>query len=798
MNANPAVCRILRGARPGILSLALVLPGCGRKEAGPARTGLGRQDSVVLGSPATTALSNQGVVSLTRRALAETLEVPFRIEADVRRSIRVVAPAAGRLEEVFVRTPDQAVKSGERLALLYSPELVTAQRDFLLLDPGEDPVLTRQSEDLLQRMGLSTPSIRSIRASGKPMVRIPILSPKAGFVLEAPSAGTDAMDKNAIPSDPGMGGSMGGGQSGGYSGGNPEGSMGGMSGAGASGPQGAPAAVTSMRTGAYVTRGTVLAQINDLVYISATLSIPVRTAALFRAGDSVHFVVETLGFAAMARLDFLESRVADSGGNVQALAYLPNPGFRLKLGVFGKAHLIPKAETTWVLPRPAVHNLGERQMVWVRSKEDSGVFLAQEVRIGRMGERLVEILDGLSPGATVAENASLLLDPDVVLELRPTPEPGATPGEPADHAQGHSAPAEKEGHGTHPAQGGSGSEHSGSGHGSAAATLTLPENQVRLAGIRSARAGYAHLAPAQVFRGMTQFDARSQEMVPTRVEGRIETVPVPRPGEKVRRGQTLATIQSEALLSAQEEYLVARRSASKPSNLELIRSQVQASRRRLQVLGMTDVQVAALERRGQAISNLPIVSPRDGILLEVRVQPGQYVTAGTPLFTVGLADRIWVETWLLAQEAAAYPEGTEASVRVEGLADGPLSGRLEHVRQETALSGSTTLAHVGIDNPDHRILPGMQAWVTFHQAGKHVLCVPASALLRSSTSTMAWVEADRNTFVPRKVRTGLETADSVEILSGIAEGEAVVVSGVYLLNSEWTLRQGAGMIHAGH
>jgi Cu(I)/Ag(I) efflux system membrane fusion protein len=252
------------------------------------------------------------------------------------------------------------------------------------------------------------------------------------------------------------------------------------------------------------------------------------------------------------------------------------------------------------------------------------------------------------------------------------------------------------------------------------------------------------------------------------------------------------------LLAAQEEFLVARKAAAAFANPELVRAQVSAGQRRLQVLGMTDTQISELIKRGKAFPSQPIQSPRDGILIEVRVQPGQYVAAGTPLFTVGLADRIWVETWMLATEVARFPEGTEASVRVEGVTGEEIRGRLEHVRQGTTLSGSVTLAHIGIPNLDNRILPGMQAWVTFRQGGKHVLSVPQSALLRSSTSTMVWVQVAENIFAPRMVKTGVESLDAVEILEGIRAGDEIVVEGAYLLNSEWTIRQGAGKIHAGH
>jgi Cu(I)/Ag(I) efflux system membrane fusion protein len=108
-------------------------------------------------------------------------------------------------------------------------------------------------------------------------------------------------------------------------------------------------------------------------------------------------------------------------------------------------------------------------------------------------------------------------------------------------------------------------------------------------------------------------------------------------------------------------------------------------------------------------------------------------------------------------------------------------------------------AHVAVPNPLGRILPGLQAWVTLALPARHAeVAVPPGALLRSSRHTMAWVRTGRETYAPRRVETGIETPEAVEILSGIRAGEAVVVSGAYLLDSEWSYRQGGAKAHAGH
>ncbi|HLP42487.1 MAG TPA: efflux RND transporter periplasmic adaptor subunit, partial [Fibrobacteria bacterium] len=336
------------------------------------------------------------------------------------------------------------------------------------------------------------------------------------------------------------------------------------------------------------------------------------------------------------------------------------------------------------------------------------------------------------------------------------------------------------------------------GHASPTESLVLSSEQAALAGVRTARVDSLVLGSTASYRAVARLDDRSRENIPARVEGRIDQDRVLRAGERVRQGQVLAYLVSEPLQAAQEEYLLALRATKNLADPSLVRAQLQAARRRLEVMGMSQNQTGQLESRGTLFARLPILAPKDGLLVEVGVQPGQYVAAGTSLFTLGFSDRIWIETWLLAQEAQAYPEGTPALIHLQGMPGEPLAAKLDHIRRGTSEAGSVVLAHLAIPNPGNRILPGMEATVTFKSPGRRVLGVPASALIRSSSGAMVWLEAERNTYFPRMVRLGREGDGNVEVLDGLKAGERVVITGAYLLNSEWTLRKGAGKGHAGH
>lgn len=779
MSGKPAGFSLASVPPAGFMVLLLLSAGlvaCGddksKAKSGPKVPG----NSAVFKSPTSTVLTSQNSVRLVRMALEDTLVVPVRIELDERRSVLITSPASGRLEEVFIRSADQAVEAGESIASLFSPELVTAQREYLLVGKGTNAALLKDAASRLEQMGMTSSQIQAIRRTGKPLERIPIASPRAGFVVPpgtTPSAGSSM---GGLGSPVSGGGSMGGMDG---SGGDGMGTSGKSSAPGqANGSGSGPSGLTA---GTYVDRGTPLATLNDKAVVAAVLALPIDQAGIYRQGDSTHLSIPSVGLSAMARLDYLESRVSDTNRTLSAKAYIPNPGLKLKVGTLGEAHLIARLDSVWALPRTSVHFLGEKWIVWLRSQGDTSAFQAREVRLGRRGRRFVEIVRGLSPGDAVAENASLLVDPDAAIT------PLALPDSTSDtihvpQPEPHAGTPESSGHDSH----------------GGASTLSISTQEEVLAGIHIDQARMAMLTPSTIFRATTRFDDRSTASVPTLVEGAVEQVRVRRPGERVVKGQVLAEIRSDALLAAQQEFLLAVSQSKTLPDKAMARSQVQAARRRLKVFGMSESGIDALVAEGRTSSRLPIVSPRSGIMLEVKVQVGQYVREGAALFSVGGGERIWVETWLLPGELAAYPEGTEAWVEIEGRRGDPIQGRLEHATQETRVSGGLIIAHVGIPNPEGGILPGLQAWVTLKEKGRSALAISPSALLESSHSIMAWLRVAPNRYAPRMVKVGLRTPAAVEILEGIREGEEVVVSGAYLLNSEWIIRQGAARGHAGH
>jgi len=283
--------------------------------------------------------------------------------------------------------------------------------------------------------------------------------------------------------------------------------------------------------------------------------------------------------------------------------------------------------------------------------------------------------------------------------------------------------------------------------------------------------------------------------VHTRVSGWIERLSVRTTGESVRAGQTLAAIFSQELLASQSEYLAVRRSTPVGTESPLVRG----ARERLRVLGMTDGEIGALERRGTPSRTVEILAPRTGTVIHRGVTVGAAVDPSTELFTVVDFSHVWVLAEVPEARASDVNVGSTASVEIPGTGEAAIELRVEFV-YPTLTEGTRTLrVRFDADNPEGKLRPGMFGTATFHVAPRTGWAVARDAIVDTGTAQHVFVESSPGYFEPRTVRVGARTDDTVEILSGLEAGDRVVSSGVFMLDSESRLRaSGSAGGHAGH
>jgi Cu(I)/Ag(I) efflux system membrane fusion protein len=303
--------------------------------------------------------------------------------------------------------------------------------------------------------------------------------------------------------------------------------------------------------------------------------------------------------------------------------------------------------------------------------------------------------------------------------------------------------------------------------------------------------------------GSVQADERRIVRAEQRSQGWVERLHVRAVNDPVRAGQVLAEVYSPELLAAQEEYLLARRMAQASAADEPL---ARAARQRLVLLGFPERGIAALEGSGAALRRVPILAPIGGVLTELGVREGAQVQPGMAAFTITDLSSVWILLEVPEAQAALLRPGLHARARVQGLAGREFEGRVDYIYPELNAQTRTVKARVVLANPGLALRPGMFADVALLAAARSALTVPSEAVIQTGARSVVIV-MDGERFRAATVKTGLERDGRTEILSGLKDGERVVASGQFLIDSEASLKgaldrlesagSGAGALHQG-
>ena len=290
--------------------------------------------------------------------------------------------------------------------------------------------------------------------------------------------------------------------------------------------------------------------------------------------------------------------------------------------------------------------------------------------------------------------------------------------------------------------------------------------------------------------GAVDFDETTLTEVTTKFKGWIEKLYVDSTGQQVHRGDPLFDIYSPELYSAQVEYLLA---LNQPTNLPNTGAQALKSSAlaKLRFLDVPAEQIAEVERDGQAKKTLRINAPRDGIVIEKAVVEGQMVDAGMKLYRLADLGTVWVQSQIYEQDLPAIRLGQEAVVSLSYLPDRKFRGRLAYIYPTVDEKTRTAKVRLEFHNPGYFLKPGMFATVELAaELSPSALLVPESAVLRSGQKNVVFVALEGGRFEPRSVTLGERSEDnSYQVLGGLSEGERVVTSGQFMLDSESQLRE---------
>ncbi|MDX1499064.1 MAG: efflux RND transporter periplasmic adaptor subunit [Woeseiaceae bacterium] len=296
-------------------------------------------------------------------------------------------------------------------------------------------------------------------------------------------------------------------------------------------------------------------------------------------------------------------------------------------------------------------------------------------------------------------------------------------------------------------------------------------------GVRTARAERGVLPRRIETVGYVAYDEDTLTHVHTRVDGWIEALATPATGDPVREGQLLFELYSPTLVNAQEEYLAALRSG----NALLIK----ASADRLTALGVTEGEIDRLDREREVRRRVRYYAQADGVIAFLGVREGIFVTPETDIMSIAKLDRVWVLAEVFERQAAWVRPGQHATVVLDYLPGEMWHGRVDYVYPELDPRTRTLKVRLRFENPERTLRPNMFARVVIdgEEAGP-VVHVPREALIRGGASDRVVVALGDGRFRARPVTIGIESGGRIAIRDGLREGELVVTSGQFLIDSE--------------
>lgn len=280
----------------------------------------------------------------------------------------------------------------------------------------------------------------------------------------------------------------------------------------------------------------------------------------------------------------------------------------------------------------------------------------------------------------------------------------------------------------------------------------------------------------------------------TKVGGWVEMLHLTATGARVDQGAPLLDLFSPELVASQEEYLLALRSrddsgqAALPEVARRADNLVQSARRRLLLFDMTPGQVEELEQRGEPRRTVTIFSPISGYVIARNVTHGEKISPDTALFDIANLARVWVMASVYEYELPFVQPGQAATTTLASLPGEPLPGRVDIIYPTLDEATRTAQVRLEFDNPRLQLKPGMYAEVQIRSDLGARLSVPASAVVESGTRSIVFVEQGEGYFAPREIRIGLRLPDTMEVIQGLSEGEKVVASGTFFVDSESKLK----------
>jgi Cu(I)/Ag(I) efflux system membrane fusion protein len=317
----------------------------------------------------------------------------------------------------------------------------------------------------------------------------------------------------------------------------------------------------------------------------------------------------------------------------------------------------------------------------------------------------------------------------------------------------------------------------GKGPDEGAGTIRISSDVVNNLGVRTATVSYKSLHTQINTVGYVTYDEDKLVHIHPRVEGWIEKLYVKAIGDPVEKGQPLYDIYSPELVNAQEELLL----ALDRKNRRLI----SAAENRLEALQLPNSAIIQLKKTRKVQQNITFYAPQKGVVENLKIREGFFVKPGSTLLSIGDLSQVWVEAEVFERQAGQVKTGTPITMTLDYLPGKTWQGQVDYIYPTLDAKTRTVKVRLRFDNENGEFKPNMFAQIAIHTIGdESALLIPKEALIRTGTQDRVVLALGEGSFKSIAVKVGRYDSESVEILSGLSEGEQIVTSAQFLLDSE--------------
>jgi len=328
--------------------------------------------------------------------------------------------------------------------------------------------------------------------------------------------------------------------------------------------------------------------------------------------------------------------------------------------------------------------------------------------------------------------------------------------------------------------------------------LQLSPQQIQLGNILVDTVRNGVVSNQIILTGVLNFNQTKATAVSARISGRVDKLYFKNMGDYVAKGAKLFDLYSEELNTVKQEYILTLQKKKVLGNSIIdYNALIESAKNKLLLWGMSEDQLKSLTENSEPGNNTSFYSTSSGFITELNIKEGDYVSEGSSIVRLTDLSTLWVEAQLYTSQLPQLNPSATAIVQFPDMPGKEIEGNIEFVNPEINPSTRINLIRITIPNTENILKPGMPAYVIIKNPQNKTLSLPVDAVLKTATMATVWVRTSANKFMSKMVETGMESDGMIEIKSGLKEGDAVVVSGAYLLQSEYIFRKGANPM-AGH